>query len=176
VVFTSSLGELGGQTVVAEGGLTKAERQGQAIAACWLLGPDAILLPSDEQMRATLAREDVRKVLALAERNPQLMLRLCAIFVKALERGGRVDTQPARVSATGCRARRLTITSRRRVVAARPPRGAVGYGCTATGGKMKITVKGRLRERLGKRLDLAVVREPEPGAPRAKLTFGFRSG
>jgi hypothetical protein len=58
------------------------------------------------------------------------------------------------------------------------PASAPKYGCSDTGsGAVAITVthgrKTSLREELGKRLDLGVVRSPDAVARTATMTFGF---
>lgn len=178
-------GDLGGTTVVGEGEKTKSKAFGEAVAACWLVGPEALVIPQGSAMRAILGKDAFKDLWKQAENNPRLLLRLC-IYLVARIADQAVGSPSARAAQGGCTAQRLAIRGRirkRKVVSlkrvkTKPPRTAVRYTCAAApSGAIKLTVDGRraggLRKKLGRRLNLGVVRNPNTPAGPSRLTFGF---
>jgi hypothetical protein len=178
-------GDLGGTTIVGEGEKTKSKAFGEAVAACWLVGPEALVIPPNSVMRSILGKDTFKDLWKKAENNPRLLLRFC-IYLVARIADEVVRSPPARAAQGGCTAQRLAIRGRirkRKVVSlkrvkAKAPRSAVRYTCAAApSGAIKLTVDGRraggLKRKLGRKLDLGVVRSPNTPASQSRLTFGF---
>lgn len=178
-------GDLSGTTIVGEGEKTKSKAFGEAVAACWLVGPEALVIPPDSVIRSILAQESFKNLWKKAENNPRLLLRMCIYLVaKIAERP--LGRPSARTAQGGCTAQRLAIRGRIRKgkvvslkrVKTKATRSAVRYTCAAApSGAIKLTVDGRraggLKQKLGGSLDLGVVRSPRTPASQGRLTFGF---
>jgi hypothetical protein len=179
VTVQSSDESLAKMAVVGEG--STAERRGQRTAACWLLGPDAVV-PNGHSLKNVLKDPRAVKIWKDAEQNPLKYLALCKVLVRQLfADAGEIEARnPSRAS--GC-ARQIVISGKKTLKPAKPkdlPKTAVKYRCADTGhGGAEITAKSSnkkgLRGELGKTLDLGVVRSPDAPASDATLTFGFSS-
>jgi hypothetical protein len=193
VNVTSSAGDLNGTTIVGEGEVSpeakekeKARKVGEAVAACWLLGPDA-LATTEEAMQKVLTDPEVKEKFRGLQADEQL--RMCITFVTSLGQNlsvGGVGRTSAAAAQMACGAERIALEVRSRkgkIVGVklakkqRRPASAPRYGCSSSGGDAEITVthgrKASLREGLGKKLDLAAVRAPDAVQRDATLTFGF---
>jgi hypothetical protein len=160
-------------TIVGEGGTR--ERLGEAVATCWLLGPEAIATPTNRRLRRLLNDDLLTESWQDVERNPRKAMAFCLALVQVL--GDLVVPESA---AAGCKARPLAVTERGgvlRVAKGAPPKSAVRYRCRMSAGRATVTVDGRraggLRAQLGPKLDMGVVRAPDAGTANAKVTFGF---
>lgn len=187
VTVSDSDGSLSGTTIVGEGERTKAQAVGEAVAACWLIGPEILTIPPGSKLTKIIATQEFKNLWKKAQSGPRAKLALCLALVQALGRdlAGRGPVRRAHAAATGCNVRRLAIRGRIRkgsVVSLVPvktnPPTAVRYRCaTAPGGAIRITVDGRrpggLKAKLGPRLDLGVFRSPAAPAAPSRLTFGF---
>ena len=181
VTVRSSGGSLPKTTIVGEAERTGASATGEAVAACWLIGPDALEVPPTSKLKAILATEKFRQQFTGSSADNQL--RQCIALVKLIAQG-RLDR--GRSAASTCQARRVAMAlklRRGRIVGVRPaksqrvPSSAVGYKCAVgTDGAVRVTVdgprRGGLRKKLGPKLNLGVARAADaPG--RGTLTFGF---
>jgi hypothetical protein len=184
VTVNASGGSLGGTTIVGSGGRTGAQATGEAVAACWLIGPDALTVTDTQRRR--LNEPDFKALWAKAANNPSVTLRLCILLVRALTRDTLPTSTPppARAFAAqagGCNVKRLVIRGKmrkRKVVSLKlvavPTPKAVRYACAAAGtGTVRITATGKLKSQLGPKLALGVVRQAKATATASKLTFGF---
>jgi hypothetical protein len=177
---SSSTGQIpGGTAVVAEGG-SRAQRIGEAVAACWLIGPSTLIINNK-----TLANKVNSKKFkdTFAQLDAQGALRICMLLVT---RANAVDNPPVMIGASTCRAKPLTFTIKRRkkkivsikVSTATPSKKHVRYSCTRTGGKLNIKAKrdrkGGLRKEIGKHLDVGAYRSPKAAASDANLAFQFK--
>jgi hypothetical protein len=180
VTVASSGGDLKGTTIVGKGEL--AQKLGEAVAACWLIGPDAIPT-NDAALKSSLSSVAANRF--WSHLKPEQQLRLCIFIVFHLDRSNGFKPRSTQSAAGGCRARRLAFAIRTRngrIASVRLAKSAltatsVRYSCTAAGGKTRITVDGRtkggLRKMLGTKLDLGVVRAKTAPSRGAKLTFTF---
>lgn len=180
---TSSDGDLNGTTVVGSGGRTVAQASGEAVAACWLIGPDALVFNKDEQnIKDYLDHPRVKK--AWAGLDPKAQLEACIALVRWI--AGSIRTpQGTAESAAGCRTQRLTVaitTRGGRVTSVRLGKKpltptSIKYTCSGKAGSEKVRIDGRqkggLRRALGPKLRLGVVRAKSAAGARAKLTFGY---
>jgi hypothetical protein len=185
VTVASSGGDLKGTTIVGKGGL--AQQVGEAVAACWLIGPDALQIPSnDDVLKSLLSSENFRRYFPRFTFKQQLQF--CMLIVERLATSEKVNgfgPRSTQSAAGGCRAQRLAFAIRTRsgrIASVRRTKSAltatsVRYSCTAAGGKTRITVDGRtkggLRKMLGTKLDLGVVRAKTAPSRGAKVTFTF---
>jgi hypothetical protein len=162
------------EAVLAEGEVTFAEIVGDLVVQCWFL--------------ADLAGDGGKVA-------PGQQLKLCLELVKLIVKevvgrkpSAQVSTRPFAMTqplAGPCRATRHSFAvdmNGKRFVSAKPIKTtltakSVRYSCTASGGKMKIKVDGRvkggLRKALGPTLDLRIVRPAGAAARRGKLTLRF---
>jgi hypothetical protein len=177
---TSSSGTLADTTVVADAKAELRTRIGEAVAACWLIGTDAVRIPASFDSADRLARIDAN----IETLDAQHRLFACTALVSIIYSR---EAPHADASATGCRATRLELRVRRNrrghVTSARIRRRAPGkrdvrYSCTATGpGAIKVTADGRrrggLRTGVGKKLRLGAARAPGAAADSGRLTFRF---
>jgi hypothetical protein len=191
---TNSSGTLSGATVVAD---DKAGTAGEAVAACWLIGPDALNLPEDDlTLKGALVKQTLKDFAKLEQaidearrtgspRTEQahaaLRFNLCVGLVRLL------GASSSRAAANGCPATRREVVVQRnrrgraiglRVVRRKPGKRDVRYSCAVDGpGAITITADGRrrggLRDGLGKKLDFGVVREPGAAPDSGRLTFKF---
>jgi hypothetical protein len=178
---TSSSGNLSDTTIVADAGAERRRRHGEAVAACWLIGPEVLDLPPD-------LKEAVRTKKVIDELNRQTAaqrLNVCILLVNRL--GARFFSGSAARPAAGCRTIRLEITVRRdrrgRIISALASRKRGGsrdvrYSCKlGAAGSMVITADGRrpggLRAGLGRKLDFGVYRDRFSSAVSGTMTFGF---
>jgi hypothetical protein len=184
ITVRSTGGKLTETTIVAEGEVRRGDRIGEAVAACWLIGPEALDYGSPG-LKANFLRHFKQ---TFVEADAAKSLDLCIVLVRELAKSlvRRMD-DPARSAASTCQAKRLGIAMRvrkGRIVAARPvtsqrlPSTAVRYRCAkGADGAVKVTVDGRrrggLRKKLGLKLALGIVRAPNAPAARGKLTLGF---
>jgi hypothetical protein len=186
VTAGSSAGNLNGTTIVGEGEVkqSKAEKIGEAVAACYLIGVEAFDYPASRIRQALqLLKGDADIDLEQFDR-PAQRLKICIALAKEL--AGPAPALASAKAARGCSTRRIAIVPlirRGKIVGLkpakrqRPSRSSVRYGCTGgPGGTATLTVRrrGGLRKAIGKRLDLGVVRAPDAPARQATLTFGFR--
>jgi hypothetical protein len=183
ITVSSSSGNLKGTTIVGEGESGHNDRTGEAVAACWLIGPDALNY-GNPKVRESFLRTFKE---TFEHASPRNALLLCVLLVQELAE--RLDHQQpdARSAARSCQAQRLGIAMRirrGRIVSARPltsqrvPRTGVRYKCVAgADGRIKLSVDGRrrggLRKKLGRKLNLGIARAPHASPARGKLTFGF---
>lgn len=195
---TNSSGNLSGATVVAD---DKGGSVGEAVAACWLIGPDALNLPATldtgyfrpetrKQIVEDFARledriEQARKTGDETQLNKLTSYRFfqCLKLVDSLSRAPRSST----AAANGCQATRLQVVVQRnrrgratglKFVRRKPGKRDVRYSCAVDGpGAITVTADGRrrrgLRDGLGKKLDFGVVREPDAAPDSGRLTFRF---
>jgi hypothetical protein len=188
VNVTSSAGGLGGTAIVGAGESRKAtaDRIGEAVAACYLLGADVFDYPTkriDEVLRELLKDDGFRRSVFRYD-EPAHRLRICIALARAL-----IESEPPGESASaaglGCASKRIAFAAklrRGRVVglklakSQRPSASSVRYACTGTGSGAKLTVKRRqgLRAAVGKKLQLGLVRSPAAPASGATLSFRFR--
>jgi hypothetical protein len=180
VTVSSSAGDLKGTTVVGEGERTKAQATGEAVAACWLIGPEAL------QLKSQIAQSFVEKLRdAFQSLSADSTLRLCILLVQFESRRITAGVRNPQAAERGCRTQRLALAFRTsgghiasvRVAKNRLTATSVRYSCTASGGTVKVTVDGRvkggLRNALGTKLDLGVVRAQTAPKRAAKLTVKF---
>jgi hypothetical protein len=195
---TNSSGNLSGATVVAD---DKGGSVGEAVAACWLIGPDALNLPAtldtgffrpetrkqivDEFARLEDRLEQARKTgdEKLATKLASARFFMCLKLVDRLSRAPRSST----AAANGCQATRLEVVVQRnrrgratglKVARRKPGKRAVRYSCAVDGpGAITVTADGRrrrgLRKGLGRKLDFGVVRDPGAEPDSGRLTFKF---
>ena len=188
---TNSSGSLPGATVVADGSA------GEAVAACWLIGPDALNLPAridvhrtKEKVIDSFAKIDEQIAEARRTGDKQKLNSLLTIrFISCLELVRDLAAAPASstAAANGCQATRLEVNVQRnrrgratglKVVRRKPGRRDVRYSCAVDGpGAITITADGRrrggLRKGLGRKLDFGVVRERGAAPDSGRLTFRF---
>ena len=181
----SSGGDLKGTTVVGEDDLVVANvnRPGEAVAACWLAGPDALTYTNKDIASALKNPALIAKINRL---DPDEALLLCMYLV--LEEGRRhMSRHVSSVSAAAatCPVRRFTLAvhvknkrlSDPRLVKSPPTATSVRYTCKLSGGTMAVHVsttgKAGLRGALGTKLDLGVVRSQTAPKRAGKLTFSF---
>lgn len=192
-VTTSSPGSLATTPLVGEGSAEdKKGTQGEQIAACWLLGPGAlvtdpaavanILRDYDEALAREFKRFDAGRGTA------EGTLGFCRLFVEILVAVQAENPPPARrAAASGC-AQQLVFNGdskhgKLKLKLAEPkalPKSAARYSCAETGAdELELTAKssskGGLTGELGKKLDLGVVVPPDATPTGATLTFGFAS-
>ena len=176
VSVTGSAGDTKGTTIVAEGSIT-AKALGNLVAECWLIwepDPEDGDLSSGAKLRWCIAM--VKGTLeAYAHRKP------ASVSADVPE----VASVAPRLGVGGCRVERLTFSARvskGKATAIKPIKAAltaksVRYGCSASGGTLKIKVDGRVKgglpKQLGPKLDLKVVRNDTAPKRSNKLTFGF---
>lgn len=181
VSVRNSAGDLKASTIVGEGGSARTGA-GDAVAACWLIGPEAIPVKSAD-VREFLAEERVQKRFRNASAKQTMSMCIGLVTALGLFAGG--DSK-ASSSAGGCRVQSVALRVRRRggrsVVSPagkRSRRPTVRYRCSGAGrGAVRIAVTGgraggALRRQLGPRLDLGVVRHRDAPKRRAKMTIGF---
>jgi hypothetical protein len=185
VTVTSSSGELTGTTIVGEGERSRSTATGEAVAACWLIGPEALDI-SDPDLKAEVLKE-IKPLFELNAGDPERVLRLCIALVAKIGTGAEPRPVRAHAAASSCRAQRLGIAMRLRrgrirsarpIVSRRIPSKAVRYKCAVgANGAVRITADGRrrggLRKKVGRKLELGVVRARNAPAARGTLTFGF---
>ena len=184
---SSSSGDLKGTTIVGEGEVTvspKSQKVGEAIAACWLLGPDAVEI-SNAGVKAFVNSALFKE--AFSTVGPRYALVVC----ENLAILGFFGKEPVKsrirsvAAAGGCHAQRFRFAFREAngriasvgLTKSRPTATSVRYSCTASGGTVKVTVDGRvkggLRKALGTKLDLGVVRSKKAPKRASKLSFKF---
>jgi hypothetical protein len=178
----SSTGQLGDTTIVAKADPAAEQREliGQAVAACWLIGPDALNLPP--ALKRELSGRPWTFLLKSASASGKL--RFCLALVREL--GETLAQPPAPSSAAGCAATRLRIAVKRRhgrivsaVVSRRAPgRGDLRYSCQAgAAGSMTIKADGRrrggLRRAVGTTFKFGVYRARSAPAESGTMSFGF---
>jgi hypothetical protein len=183
----SSAGNLNGTTIVgeAERKQARAEKIGEAVAACYFIGTAAFDYPRETITEALLDMVNSGQISLEFRDTPTGRLKICiALARKLVEPAG--NTAVAHAAARGCNARRIAITPlvrKGRIVglkpakSQRPSRSSVRYSCTGgPGGSAKLTVRRSqgLRAAVGKRLDLGVVRAPGASARETTLSFAFR--
>ncbi len=187
VDVNSSAGSLNGTTIVGEAELrrARAEKVGEAVAACYLIGTSAFDYPTEVVKEALLELVNSGVIPLEYVDSPRNRLKLCIALARKLVQPEGAPSS-ARAARGGCNTRRIAIAPRVRkgrivglklAKSQRPGSSGVRYSCTGRpGGAAKLTVRGPqgLRKAVGTRLDLGVVRAP--GAPRrgATLTFRFR--
>jgi len=183
----SSAGNLNGTTIVGEAELKKAraEKIGTTVAACYLLGGAAFDYPNEEIKQALLDLVISGEISKSYVDSPSGRLKICIALARKLV-GSRDDTASARAAARGCHTKRIAFAPRVRrgkvvglklAKSQRPSGSSVRYSCVAgRGGSVTLTARRRqgLRNAVGKRLDLGVVRAPDAPPREATLTFGFR--
>jgi hypothetical protein len=189
VDVASSAGGLSGTTIVGAGEARKAsaDRIGEAVAACYLLGADVFDYPTetiDGALRRLLGSKKIRPVDIFGYDRPAHRLKICIALARELVDGPSVSGH-ARATATGCRTKRIALSPRVRrgkVVGLKLSRSqrlfgtSVRYGCTGSRSGAKLTVKRAqgLRAAVGKKLGLGIVRSPGALASGATLSFRFR--
>jgi hypothetical protein len=186
VTVSSTSGSLGGTTIVAEGERTIRQALGEAVAACWLIGPEA-LAGSNAVAREVLKSKGVQDIWKEVQDDPRRAMKFCLEFAKVLQR--HYVSNPARPAQAGCATRRIAFRGRvrrgktvsLRLVEAKPRSSAVRYTCAAAGdGRVKLIADGRkaggLKKQLGARLDLGVARRPNASKEAFGLGFGFSRG
>ena len=183
---TSSTGNLKGTTLVADADAERRTAVGEAVAACWLIGGDALTADSNTYKSGLEdARQATERLLDDANSGDSTRrLIFCIAFVKAL--GARL-AKASHAAASGCRATRIEIIVRRnrrgRVTSAgarqrAPGRGDVRYSCSREGAaSVAIKANGRrrggLRRSLGKKLDIVAYRHKGAARANGQLSFGF---
>lgn len=201
VGVTNSSGDLNDTTVVGEGEVKKIPRQiGEAIAACWFIGPDAFEITGKADNLVVHTDVGVLPLKKLIRGSQELFKNADATFALdiCLSLGRRIaqsyeessttqERLAAETAGSGCRVKRvaLNVSSRNgRVTRVRlsetqgRPASAPRYSCTSTAaGELDMTVThGRntsLRDSLGKKLNLGAVRQANAVTRDATLTFGF---
>jgi hypothetical protein len=180
---TSSTGQLPGAAVVAEGDAERRRRvTGEAVAACWLIGPGVIKISN-----ASLAAKIKSKTFLdkWNQLDAEGAFRICLQIVARanLEES---QTPPVVTSAATCRTRPLTFTLKRRrgkvvsikLSTKKPSKSHVRYTCTTSSGKLTIKAKrdakGGLRKKTGKHLDVAAYRSPNTAPSDSKLAYRFK--
>lgn len=171
VTVESSTGTLAGTTIVGEGERTAGQAIGDAVASCWLAGPDA--LPGlSKSFKKILEKRKAE----LDKFTPLTQLQFCMFLVRFELDAAGGERKPSSVGAA-CKLQRLAVTYRQghvrdaRVTAASGP---VRYRCTATPAGLKLAVSGsQLKKLIGPKLDLGVVRSSTAPKRSAKLTFAF---
>jgi hypothetical protein len=182
VTVTDSAGNLNGTAVVAPGGAEQTA--GQAVAACWLIGPDAI------ETSNAAARSRLDEILGnpytsrlFEKAGPDALLVACMGLVQAMYDGVKSLREPAAAGSCVARPVALAIRTKNGKVSLAPaslPPGGVRYGCGGSGGSEKITIAAPSRAVItaafGSRLRLGVVRGKNAPARAAMLTFAFSGG
>jgi hypothetical protein len=187
VDVTSSAGALSGTTLVGVGEARKAsaDRIGEAVAACYLLGADIFDYPAetiDEVLRKLLEDDKFRRSL-LRYDEPAHRLKVCIALARALI-GSESAGEQASAAGLGCRSNRIAFAAKLRrgklvglkvARSQRPSKSSVRYSCTGSG-TLKLTVKRPqgLRAAVGKTLGLGIVRSASAPASRGTLSFRFR--
>jgi hypothetical protein len=177
---TSSSGTLADTTVVADAKAELRTKIGEAVAACWLIGTDALEIPAHFANGERLAKIDAN----FQKLDAKTRLFACMGLVSVIYR---TRGSGAGAAATGCRATRLELRVRRdrgghvtsvRIRRRAPGKRDVRYSCTATGaGRINVKADGRrrggLRRGVGKKLRLGAARAPGAAADSGRLTFRF---
>jgi hypothetical protein len=172
-----------GTLIVGEGGTMRREKFGQAVAACWLIGPEGLRLKNPKEIDVKRIRKSYDKAT-----DPKSQLLFCIDVVSILVVTGDINLDLAARTpqgTSGCSVRRLALdgtirggrlTSLRPVNAKLRP-GDIRYGCVPGRDALKLTVDGRmkggLRKALGNKLDLGVVRSKNADRDGGRLTFKF---
>jgi hypothetical protein len=187
VDVTSSAGGTSGTTFVGVGEARKAsaDRIGEAVAACYLLGAEVFDYPTEtvDEVLRELLRDDRFRRSVLRYDEPAHRLKVCIALARALI-GAESAGDQASAAGLGCRTKRIAFAAKLRrgklvglklARSQRPSRSSVRYGCTGSG-TVKLTVKRSqgLRAAVGKKLELGVVRSASAPASGATLSFRFR--
>lgn len=177
VTVSSSAGTLDKTTIVAEGEATPAQKGGEAVAACWLIGPDALQI-DNEHLKRDLTDPLFKK--DFDTWSAQRQLGFCMGIVRLI---GEKRPTRSEAAATRCRVQRLGFAFRKRkgkVVSIRLAKStakSVNYSCSPSGGSATVKLtgpsKGNLRQALGRKLDLGVYRTKKAPRRSGKLTFTF---
>jgi hypothetical protein len=180
VTVDSSAGSLVGTTLVGKGSVKPSEKAGEAVASCWLTGPEA-LFPSKAELSAFLEKHNFRDDFDELAKDPREFFIYCTNLVGELLGEGR-----SRHAGGGC-AQQIVVSAKEKgqkvllklAKANALPKSAVKYSCAETAdGGADITVtssnKKGLRGELGKSLDFGVVSAADAPSG-ATLTFGFSS-
>jgi hypothetical protein len=178
LTVTGSMG-LGGTTIVADGGETKPGSPGEAVAACWLIGPDALQVTTKVALKF-LGNPKVQEKLRSQRANERLIT--CLYFVLYVM----TEPDPARLlhgPSAGCGAQRVELGVRQegsvvhlRAKVGTPADAAVRYSCTAKGSATTLTANagGGLRSALGETMELGVARTPDaPTGGTLRFDFGW---
>jgi hypothetical protein len=151
------------------------------VATCWLVGPEA--LPLKRKLLDGLTGDLNAVFSRFSKLDPRAALLACMKLVAEYVDTGASAMRVAQSSAGVCRAQRLGLAFRLRggkVVSVRSApltARSVRYRCTASGGKMTITISGsNLRAQLGPRLRLGVYRSKHAPRRKARLTFKALGG
>jgi hypothetical protein len=176
-----SLGDFPGSTLVAPGEL-RTQPSG-AMAACWLIGPDALQIPP------SVYDKSVERKYFFGRLNASQAYTSCAAVARSIAAAGAAHPTATAANAPvgGCAARRFEVavrsakglvTDARPILGHGPGPSSVRYACQRAGdGSLKITLsshrKGGLRAALGDQLRLGVVRALSANARKATLAFSF---
>ena len=188
VGVTSSAGDLTGTTIVGEGEVEvkkshKRKKAFEVFLTCLFMGPKSVFLTEEEMDRARpVVNAELARVVS-GGRAPN-DVESCMIFLRAVlgtaEATPRLEA-PAAESTCGVQRVPLVLKIRKgkltKVKEGGGGASAPRYSCTGDEAALQITAthgrKASLRDSLGKKLDLGVVRAPDAVDRDATLTFGF---
>jgi hypothetical protein len=184
VGVTSSDGQAPRGAVVAEGDTQRrARQQGEAVAACWLIGPGVIKFNNAAVARKLKSDAFLQKWNQLGAHDS---LRLCMLIVAIAGDEESNDVPLATTTGSSCKARPLTFTIKKRgkkttsirLSTKKPSKGNLRYTCTGSGGQLTIKAKrdakGGLRKAIGKHLDMGAYRTPNAPETDQRLAFRFK--
>jgi hypothetical protein len=181
---TSSDGQTPRGAIAVESDTQRRARvTGEAVAACWLLGPGVVKISNASLAKKINSQRFLDKWNQL---DAQGAFRICMLIVALADADDSDGVPVAQTTASSCKARPLTFTLKRRrgkttsikLSTKKPSKSHVRYTCTASSGKLTITAKreakGGLRKAIGKHLDAAAYRSPNAPPTDAKLAYRFK--
>jgi hypothetical protein len=181
----SVTGDLRDTTVVLEGGARVSKQsadRGNAVAACWLAGPQAIKVKNDK-VREWLASDDVRDLLREKPGAGDVLI-ACMSLVKFI--ANRIGDEPSGRAAAGCQAAPVNLRFRRRngrtvlSLATQRQGPTTRYRCKKVAGGIAMSARDKngkpLKGALGAKLDFGLYKTTKgpPSAGKLKLRFQLR--
>lgn len=174
-VIVGVQGDLAKTTVAVDGGFRKAA--GEAVAACWLAGPEAIPVKSEKVKEALRSR--FLQVL-MEDAGPEDSINICMVIVRAIAEQLARSPDRAVAAAGRCRATPLNFRlGSKGVTLARPKAGPkTRYSCANTAGGINLTARdarGRpLRRALGPKLDVGLYKSTDGPPSNEKMSLRYR--
>ena len=176
-------GDLRGTTVATEGGVKGkwSETAGNAVAACWLAGPQAVTV-NHEKVREWLRSDDLQDFAREESVDPYKMLNFCVALVTFI--GERLSDTPSARASAACRATPVNLRFRRRdgrtvLTQAKRRQGPnTRFSCRTVNGGIALTARDRkgrpLKRSLGSKLDYKLYKTTKGPPSDGKLSLRFQ--